>query len=130
MTSRKALLWRLYWSVLTYAIACVEIKYSNNNNNNNSKKYLQTYRIILGLFATLKMTPDNAGEWALVCRTNDHYSAGMQAKYTVQKDCGKSSSMKSSEIVRRYYIAAVEVEWDYAPTGQDVLGGMPLEKSE
>ena len=85
---------------------------------------------ILGLFATLKMTPDNAGEWALVCRTNDHYSAGMLAKYTVQKHCGTAPTMKPSGTVRRYYIAAVEVEWDYAPTEQDVLGGMPLDKSE
>ena len=76
------------------------------------------------------MTPDNAGEWALVCRTNDHYSAGMQAKYTVRENCGKAPPMTQSGIPRRYYIAAVEVEWDYAPSGEDVLGGMPLDKSE
>lgn len=76
------------------------------------------------------MTPDNAGEWALVCRTNDHYSAGMQAKYTVQKGCGKAPTEKLHGIVRRYYIAAVEVEWDYAPTGNDVLAGIPLDESE
>ena len=76
------------------------------------------------------MTPDNAGEWALVCRPNDHFSAGMQAKYIVQNNCGKASSIKPSGIVRRYYIAAVEVEWDYAPTGQDVLEGIALDKSE
>ena len=83
-----------------------------------------------GVFATLRMTPDNAGEWALVCRTNDHYSAGMQAKYTVKGDCGTAPPATPSGIVRRYYIAAVKVEWDYAPTGQDVLEGVPLDKSE
>ena len=76
------------------------------------------------------MTPDNAGEWALVCRTNDHYSAGMQAKYTVKSDCGTAPPETLSEKVRRYYIAAVEVFWDYAPTGKDVLEGVPLESSE
>ena len=75
------------------------------------------------------MTPDNAGEWALVCRTNDHYSAGMQAKYTVG-NCGKAPTKKPSGKVRHYYIAAVEVEWDYAPSGQEVLEGIPLEESE
>ena len=75
------------------------------------------------------MTPDNPGEWAIVCRTNDHYSAGMLAKYTVNT-CGKVPTTKTPENVRRYYIAAVEEEWDYAPTGRDVLEGKPLEESE
>lgn len=95
----------------------------------NSFSY-ENVHSILGVFATLTMTPDNAGEWALVCRTNDHYSAGMQAKYIVRDDCGKAPTKKPSGKVRHYYIAAVEVEWDYAPSGQDVLGGMPLEESE
>ena len=90
----------------------------------------KNFHSILGVFATLTMTPDNAGEWALVCRTNDHYSAGMQAKYTVRSDCGKAPTKKPSGKVRRYYIAAVEVEWDYAPSGQELLEGIPLEESE
>lgn len=31
--------------------------------------------------------------------------------------------------VRRYYVAAEEVEWDYAPTGWDNWLGVPIEKS-
>lgn len=84
---------------------------------------------ISGVFATLDMTPDNAGEWALVCRTNDHYSAGMVAKYTVNA-CGKSTTVNPPGHTRRYYIAADEVEWDYAPSGNDVMDGIPLDKSE
>lgn len=84
---------------------------------------------ISGVFATLEMTPDNAGEWAIVCRTNDHYSAGMLAKYTV-KACGKPTTVMPTGNPRRYYIAAVEEEWDYAPSGNDVMDGIPLEKSE
>lgn len=82
-----------------------------------------------GVFSTLQMTPDNPGEWAIVCRTNDHYSAGMQAKYKV-KPCGKVPTTKPPGTVRRYYVAAVEEEWDYAPTGRDVLEGKPLQDSE
>lgn len=82
-----------------------------------------------GVFSTLQMTPDNPGEWAIVCRTNDHYSAGMQAKYKV-KPCGKVPTTKPPGTVRQYYVAAVEEEWDYAPTGRDVLEGKPLKDSE
>ena len=75
------------------------------------------------------MTPDNPGEWAIVCRTNDHYSAGMQAKYKVNT-CGKVQDKMPPGTVRPYYVAAIEEEWDYAPTGKDVLEGKPLEDSE
>lgn len=75
------------------------------------------------------MTPDNLGEWAIVCRTNDHYSAGMLAKYIV-KACGKAPTTKPPGKVRRYYIAAVEMEWDYAPSGKDLMDGVPLSQSE
>lgn len=102
--------------------------YGNTFLHDGSVK--DTLSLLPGVFATLTMTPDNAGEWALVCRTNDHYSAGMQAKYTVRSDCGKAPTKKPSGKVRRYYIAAVEVEWDYAPSGQDVLEGVPLEESD
>ena len=77
----------------------------------------------------MEMTPDNLGEWAIVCRTNDHYSAGMLAKYTVRA-CGKVQTTKPPGKVRRYYIAAVELEWDYAPSGKDLIDGVPLSDSE
>ena len=76
------------------------------------------------------MIPDNAGDWALVCRTNDHYSAGMQAKYKVLNTCGRAPEEKTSGKTRRYYIAAVKMEWDYAPTGMDALDGKKLDQSE
>ena len=75
------------------------------------------------------MTPDNAGDWALVCRTNDHYSAGMQAKYKVNT-CNRNPELKTSGKTRDYYIAAIEMEWDYAPTGLDALDGKKLDQSE
>ena len=76
------------------------------------------------------MEPDNAGEWALVCKTTDHYSAGMQAKFKVDK-CQKPTKKKLvSGRTRRYFIAAVERIWDYAPSGQQELKGIPLQDSE
>ncbi|KAL9973398.1 hypothetical protein ACROYT_G019854 [Oculina patagonica] len=101
--------------------------YGNTFTYNSNMK--DTVSLLPGEFATLKMTPDNAGEWAIVCRTNDHYSAGMLAKYTV-KACGKPTTVPPPGYYRRYYIAAEEVEWDYAPSGNDLIDGIPLDKSD
>ena len=59
--------------------------------------------------------------------------AGMTATYNVNV-CRAPQSlpvvpMKPSGAVRRYYIAAVELEWDYAPSGLDKISGKPLSDS-
>lgn len=82
-----------------------------------------------GTFTTTYMTMDNVGEWAIICKTTDHYIAGMQAKYDVKK-CGTADNEGVVGKTRKYYIAAVEREWDYAPSGRDVLEGTTLENSE
>lgn len=101
--------------------------YGNTFTYNGNVK--DTVSLLPGVFATLKMTPDNLGEWAIVCRTNDHYSAGMLAKYTV-KTCGKTPTTIPPGMVRRYYVAAVELEWDYAPSGKDLMDDVLLSESE
>lgn len=76
------------------------------------------------------MTPDNPGEWSIVCQTSSHLTGGMETKYTVLEDCGKTAPVQAVDTVRRYYIAAVEETWDYAPTGRDILAGKSLNESE
>lgn len=83
-----------------------------------------------GSLSTVYMTPDNPGEWRIVCKTTSHLTGGMESKYIVRENCGKAVSEQVPDKVRRYYIAAVEETWDYAPTGRDVLGGKALEDSE
>ena len=51
----------------------------------------------------------------MVCRTTDHYTGGMRANYTVEK-C--SVFNRQSEIMlhsKTYYVAALEMDWDYSP---------------
>nr|KAF6477346.1 ceruloplasmin [Molossus molossus] len=49
------------------------------------------------------------------CLTTDHYTGGMKQKYTVNQ-CRKLSENPDLYLGERtYYIAAVEVEWDYSP---------------
>ena len=85
--------------------------------------------VLLGTFETVTMKPDNPGEWALVCRTNDHYDAGMVAKFRVNM-CSKVARRPTSQKTRTYYIAAVEQLWDYAPDGKNNIKGTDLNKDE
>ena len=75
------------------------------------------------------MKPDNPGEWAVGCRTNDHHDGGMVAKFIVRK-CGATGGSLTTPRKRTYYIAAVEVDWDYAPSGRNILRGVKLEDDE
>uniref|UniRef100_A0A667IA68 Ceruloplasmin n=1 Tax=Lynx canadensis TaxID=61383 RepID=A0A667IA68_LYNCA len=50
------------------------------------------------------------------CLTTDHYTGGMKQKYTVNTCRQQAENPRSSQGQRTYYIAAVEVEWDYSPS--------------
>ncbi|XP_068001032.1 ceruloplasmin [Melanerpes formicivorus] len=66
-------------------------------------------------FLTAVMKPDAEGVFEVSCLTTDHYRGGMKQKYRV-KQChwwNVDVSMYLHE--KTYYIAAVEVEWDYSP---------------
>ncbi|XP_025026707.1 hephaestin-like protein 1, partial [Python bivittatus] len=64
---------------------------------------------------TALMQPDQIGTFQVVCRTFDHFTGGMKQLYDV-RSCGKRpSDGRHYGTVRTYYIAAEEVEWDYAP---------------
>ena len=76
------------------------------------------------------MTPDNPGEWKVVCSTSSHLTGGMEATYTVRENCGNVAPTQPSGTIRRYFIAAVEETWDYVPFGRDLVEGKALEDSE
>ncbi|XP_062412860.1 ceruloplasmin [Sardina pilchardus] len=82
--------------------------------------YKGTRRDVLNVFPhishTVMMEPDSMGKFEIVCKTADHYKAGMRANYEVEK-C--SIWNRQSELMMqqsKYYIAAVEVDWDYSPS--------------
>ncbi|CAB4018123.1 hephaestin isoform X1, partial [Paramuricea clavata] len=94
-----------------------------------NKNRKDAVHLIPGSFETVRMKPDNPGEWAVVCRTNDHHDAGMVAKFRV-KTCNKVAPTSDSRKTRTYYIAAVEGRWDYAPDGKNNLKGIDLDNDE
>ncbi|XP_060755917.1 ferroxidase HEPHL1-like isoform X2 [Neoarius graeffei] len=79
---------------------------------------------------TAKMVPMTAGKWLFGCQIDDYMHAGMQGFYEVLS-CDNATAPTAPPVhVRRYYIAAEEVLWDYAPSGKNGLTNKPLNESE
>ncbi|XP_071068403.1 ferroxidase HEPHL1 isoform X2 [Dasypus novemcinctus] len=78
-----------------------------------------THRDSLALFphtaTTAFMQPDRAGVFRVRCSTLHHSDRGMDQLYEVGS-CGRQDSPPPPRrAIRTFYIAAEEVEWDYAP---------------
>ncbi|XP_042316140.1 ferroxidase HEPHL1 isoform X2 [Sceloporus undulatus] len=65
--------------------------------------------------ATALMQPDQVGTFQLVCTTFDHFTGGMKQMYEVRSCKKRLQDEKYYGTMRTYYIAAEEMEWDYAP---------------
>ncbi|XP_053564591.1 ferroxidase HEPHL1 [Bombina bombina] len=64
---------------------------------------------------TAYMQPDTVGRFEVSCRTTDHNIGGMKQLYKVS-ECSDSSPPETQYgVVRSYFIAAEEMEWDYSP---------------
>ncbi|CAM4556627.1 unnamed protein product [Leuciscus chuanchicus] len=72
-------------------------------------------------FVTATMIPRTPGKWLLSCQVNDHIKAGMQGFYEVST-CGSATSPSEAPgTERRFYIAAEEMDWNYAPSGMNYM---------
>ncbi|CAN9500898.1 unnamed protein product [Ophioblennius macclurei] len=81
--------------------------------------YRQNRRDSIAVFPhisyTVTMEPDNIGRFEVASATVSDYVDGMRAEYNVTK-CGLLQ--RQGEVMlhsKTYYIAAVEVDWDYSP---------------
>ncbi|XP_072897676.1 ceruloplasmin [Hemitrygon akajei] len=73
-----------------------------------------TMNLFPHISATVIMQPDNQGTFEISCKTTDHYAGGMKQFYKVDKCTWFSFPEVYHE--KKYYIAAVEIEWDYSPS--------------
>uniref|UniRef100_A0A8C7JP09 ferroxidase n=1 Tax=Oncorhynchus kisutch TaxID=8019 RepID=A0A8C7JP09_ONCKI len=87
-----------------------------------------TLSLFPATFVTAAMVPLATGKWLLSCQVNDHLQAGMQALYEVVScdDDVSPSAAPPAGPVRKYYLAAETVTWDYAPTGMDTHTNLSL----
>ena len=76
------------------------------------------------------MTANNIGNWALECKVNDHYMAGMKALYKV-KSCGlKAAKFEANGVRRKFFIGIVETEWNYADSKWNMITGDILDNKD
>ncbi|NXM62474.1 HPHL1 protein, partial [Illadopsis cleaveri] len=66
------------------------------------------------LSGTALMQPDRVGTFKVVCRTFDHFVGGMKHLYEVSSCRNTTRAQQQPGTMRIYYIAAEEIEWDYA----------------
>nr|XP_003218241.1 PREDICTED: ceruloplasmin [Anolis carolinensis] len=83
---------------------------------------VDTISLFPATFIDALMVPENDGEWLLSCQVNDHIEGGMQAIFEV-KNCKHHVPSSRNTKIRRYYIAAEEVIWNYAPSGLNNFTG-------
>ncbi|KAM4047114.1 ferroxidase HEPHL1 [Anomaloglossus baeobatrachus] len=69
-------------------------------------------------FVTVEMTPSTPGSWMLSCQVNDHIQAGMMGLYNVGT-CGHPPTALTFDNVKKYFIAAEKIMWNYAPNNYD-----------
>ncbi|NWV43174.1 HPHL1 protein, partial [Grantiella picta] len=66
------------------------------------------------LSGTALMQPDRVGTFKVVCRTFDHFVGGMKHLYEVSSCHNTTRAQQQRGAMRLFYIAAEEIEWDYA----------------
>ncbi|NWW65322.1 HPHL1 protein, partial [Ifrita kowaldi] len=66
------------------------------------------------LSGTALMQPDRVGTFKVVCRTFDHFVGGMKHLYEVSSCRNTTRAQQQRGAMRLYYVAAEEIEWDYA----------------
>ncbi|XP_048338885.1 hephaestin-like [Sphaerodactylus townsendi] len=81
-------------------------------------------------FITAQMIPQNTGKWLLSCEVHDHLLAGMEAFYEVRNCSTQDPEPALRGKLRKYYIAAKEVQWNYGPSGLDQSTGETLQEPD
>ncbi|XP_062869627.1 ferroxidase HEPHL1 [Trichomycterus rosablanca] len=90
---------------------------------------VDTVSLFPATFMTAEMVPLVTGRWLLNCQVNTHIQDGMQALFQVSHCGGQTNSVTMDGTVRKYYIAAELVPWNYAPSGIDALTHVSLTES-
>ncbi|PSC72045.1 multicopper ferroxidase [Micractinium conductrix] len=84
------------------------------------------FSMLPGTVRSVQFSTDNAGFWLMHCHVADHITAGMKAMYMVRanEDLPTLAGTKpEGGVVRRYFIEAEEVVWDFAPLGGNMCSG-------
>ncbi|XP_048249700.1 hephaestin-like protein [Haliotis rufescens] len=77
-------------------------------------------------FSTATTTAVSPGRWRISCEVTEHAANGMVAIFDVRKWYLLHYQPTYLSNLRRHYIAAEEIIWDYGPTGRNLFNGDSL----
>ncbi|KAL4440358.1 hypothetical protein ABPG75_003359 [Micractinium tetrahymenae] len=95
-------------------------------NNGHRADHLS---MLPGTARSVQFSTENAGFWLMHCHVGDHILGGMKAMYMVRRNESVpelSGPLPEGGTLRRYFIEAEEVEWNYTPMGGDFCSGKLL----
>ncbi|GLI69350.1 hypothetical protein VaNZ11_013933 [Volvox africanus] len=87
-----------------------------------NSQHTDSIQISPGGMISADVVMNSPGEYELQCRVSDHVTSGMRAKYEVFPDLRVVEATTPTSVVRKYYIQAEPVDWDYAPGGYQCNG--------
>mmetsp|Transcript_13022 Transcript_13022/g.21321 ORF Transcript_13022/g.21321 Transcript_13022/m.21321 type:complete len:1121 (+) Transcript_13022:111-3473(+) len=93
-------------------------------------EHVDVVEMLPGTTKTVDMNVDSAGIWQIKCQVFNHVERGMAATYTVTDNPEYINQDFKSDRIRPYYIAAEEVEWNYAPSGKNGLTNEPFNEDQ
>ncbi|GIL48450.1 hypothetical protein Vafri_4968 [Volvox africanus] len=82
-----------------------------------NSQHTDSVQISPGGMISADVVMSSPGEYELQCRVADHVTSGMRAKYEVFPDLRVVEATTPTGVVRKYYVQAEPVDWDYAPGG-------------
>ncbi|XP_012936333.1 hephaestin-like protein [Aplysia californica] len=98
----------------------------DGNSYTKDGTHRDTRTIVPGSTAALPMTVDNPGRWVVESHSNLARENGMFGFYDVQL-CGQSpTTFSTTGTTREVFIAAEEVDWDFAPLERSLISGADL----
>jgi hephaestin len=88
-------------------------------------------KLLPGVFFSADIHPMRTGKYELRCNVDDHIKAGMRALFEIKPSnrsvLPPTPTTNSENYTRIHYVAAEEIEWDYAESGRDKCTHEPLD---
>ncbi|XP_033645179.1 hephaestin-like protein isoform X2 [Asterias rubens] len=108
---------KVSWNVLAFGTeADIHTVHFHGNILNFQGRRRDSLSLSPAILMSAEMEAINPGTWLITSASTNHFSDGSQVLYTVSAECGTAPTDNTpAGIQRNYYIAAEEIDWDYAP---------------
>ncbi|XP_022102595.1 hephaestin-like protein [Acanthaster planci] len=104
------------WHIMAFGTeADIHTIYFHGNLLTFQRRRRDSLSLSPAVLMSAMMEAKNPGTWLVTSASTTHFKDGAQALYTVSESCGTPGEAEMPSGQREYFIAAEEIEWDYAP---------------